>query len=60
MLTFNLYLLPENCYKRIETETKAIKDEIVKKLSNTPIDKEVVVLYEGENLPEQVLNRIKM
>ncbi|CAH0407433.1 unnamed protein product [Chilo suppressalis] len=44
--------LCENCYKRIENETKLIKDKIVEKLGNSPIDKEVVILYENE-APEQ-------
>ncbi|CAG9795067.1 unnamed protein product [Diatraea saccharalis] len=44
--------LCENCYTKIETETKLIKDKIVEKLGGSPIDKEVVVLYENET-PEQ-------
>ncbi|KAL4716604.1 hypothetical protein ACJJTC_008239 [Scirpophaga incertulas] len=43
-----------NCYKRIEDETNIIKDKIVEKLGGTPIDKEVVVLYNGDNIPDKV------
>ncbi|XP_050667694.1 39S ribosomal protein L32, mitochondrial [Leptidea sinapis] len=42
-----------NCYKKIEAETKEIQDKIVQKLANKPIENDVIVLYEGENLPEQ-------
>ncbi|KAL0882478.1 hypothetical protein ABMA27_000947 [Loxostege sticticalis] len=42
-----------NCYKKIESETKEIKAKIVEKLGSSPIDKEVIVLYEGENVPDQ-------
>ncbi|XP_038220202.1 39S ribosomal protein L32, mitochondrial [Zerene cesonia] len=42
-----------NCYKKIEAETKEIQDVIVKKLGNKPIENDVIVLYEGENLPDQ-------
>ncbi|XP_028179442.1 large ribosomal subunit protein bL32m [Ostrinia nubilalis] len=42
-----------HCYKKIESETKEIQEKIVEKLSNSPIDKEVIVLYEGENVPDQ-------
>ncbi|KOB69433.1 Mitochondrial ribosomal protein L32 [Operophtera brumata] len=45
--------LCENCYKRVEEETKLIKDKIIEKLGNQPIEQDVVVLYEGENVPEQ-------
>lgn len=37
-----------NCYAKIRDETNAIKDKIVKELKLDPIDKDVVVLYEGE------------
>lgn len=49
-------LFSENCYRRVEEETKLIKDKIIQKLGNQPIEQEVVVLYEGENMPEKVTN----
>lgn len=48
------YIFTENCYKRVEKETKLIKEKILENLGTKPIDKDVVVLYEGENLPEKV------
>ncbi|CAK1546147.1 unnamed protein product [Leptosia nina] len=42
-----------NCYKKVEAETKEIQDKIVEKLANKPIENEVIVLYDGENLPDQ-------
>ncbi|XP_052749223.1 39S ribosomal protein L32, mitochondrial isoform X2 [Galleria mellonella] len=42
-----------NCYKKVEMETNEIKEKIQEKLAKTPIDKDVIVLYEGENLPDQ-------
>lgn len=50
-------MFSENCYKRVEEETKLIKDKIIEKLGNLqPIEQDVVVLYEGENMPEKVTN----
>ncbi|XP_068631215.1 large ribosomal subunit protein bL32m [Battus philenor] len=42
--------LCENCYKRVENETKEIKAKIQEKLGGSPIDKDVIVLYEGEDV----------
>lgn len=42
-----------NCYKKIGKETKEIQGEILKKLGNGPIEQDVIVLYEGETLPDQ-------
>ncbi|XP_059046090.1 large ribosomal subunit protein bL32m isoform X2 [Achroia grisella] len=42
-----------NCYKKVEIETNEIKERIQEKLANTAIDKDVVVLYEGEKVPDQ-------
>ncbi|CAG4993412.1 unnamed protein product [Parnassius apollo] len=41
-----------NCYKRVESETKEIQAKIQEKLGNNPIEKDVIVLYEGESVPE--------
>ncbi|XP_049870463.1 39S ribosomal protein L32, mitochondrial [Pectinophora gossypiella] len=42
-----------NCYKKVEQETKEIQAKIKEKLGLEPIEKDVVVLYEGENLPDE-------
>ncbi|NP_001091811.1 mitochondrial ribosomal protein L32 [Bombyx mori] len=42
-----------NCYKKIGKETKEIQGEILKKLGSGPIEQDVIVLYEGETLPDQ-------
>ncbi|CAK1598900.1 unnamed protein product [Parnassius mnemosyne] len=41
-----------NCYNRVESETKEIQAKIQEKLGLNPIEKDVIVLYEGENVPE--------
>lgn len=46
--------LQGNCYKKIGKETKEIQGEILKKLGSGPIEQDVIVLYEGETLPDQV------
>lgn len=43
-----LVLFSENCYNKVMEETRSMQEEIVKELKLDPIDKEVVVLYEGE------------
>ncbi|CAF4767322.1 unnamed protein product [Pieris macdunnoughi] len=42
-----------HCYKKVEAETKEIQEKIVEKLANKPIENDVIVLYDGENLPDQ-------
>ncbi|CAH2105590.1 unnamed protein product [Euphydryas editha] len=43
-----------NCYKRTEIETKEIQAKIEEKLGNNkPIENDVIVLYDGENLPDE-------
>ncbi|KAL7024616.1 hypothetical protein ACKWTF_013127 [Chironomus riparius] len=37
-----------NCYAKIKDETNEIKEKIIKELKLDPVDKEVVVLYDGE------------
>lgn len=37
-----------HCYDKVRKETESIKDKIMKKLKLSPVDSEVVVLYEGE------------
>lgn len=49
-------IISGHCYKKVEAETKEIQDKVLEKLGQ-PIEKDVVVLYEGENLPEQVINK---
>nr|NP_001298805.1 39S ribosomal protein L32, mitochondrial [Papilio xuthus]BAM18400.1 mitochondrial ribosomal protein L32 [Papilio xuthus] len=44
--------LCEHCYKKVEIETKEIQAKIQEKLGNSPIEKDVIVLYEGENPPD--------
>lgn len=48
-----------HCYKKVEAETKEIQDKIQEKLGNLkPIESDVIVLYNGENLPEQVFIKL--
>jgi large subunit ribosomal protein L32 len=39
-----------HCYDKVRKETEAIKDKILKKLHLKPVDSEVIVLYDGENV----------
>jgi large subunit ribosomal protein L32 len=41
-------VLCPKCYSQIIAETNSIKDKILSALKLDPVDKEVVVLYEGE------------
>lgn len=45
---FESGVLCPHCYDKVRKETAAIKDKILAKLHLTPIDSEVVVLYDGE------------
>ncbi|CAH0605403.1 unnamed protein product [Chrysodeixis includens] len=45
--------LCEHCYSKVKKETKEIQGEIQKKLDLKPIENDVVVLYEGEQLPDE-------
>ncbi|XP_053603778.1 large ribosomal subunit protein bL32m [Plodia interpunctella] len=45
--------LCENCYSKIKVETEEIKQKIQEKLGSGPIEKDVIVLYEGDNTEEQ-------
>ncbi|KAJ0178746.1 hypothetical protein K1T71_005521 [Dendrolimus kikuchii] len=43
-----------NCYKRVKEETEAIQAKIQEKLGGgKPIEQDVIVLYEGENVTEK-------
>lgn len=39
-----------HCYDKVRKETELIKEEIKKKLHLSPVDSEVVVLYDGEEV----------
>jgi len=39
-----------HCYDKVRKETESIKDKIMEKLHLQPIDKEVVILYDGEKV----------
>ncbi|XP_055698434.1 39S ribosomal protein L32, mitochondrial [Phlebotomus papatasi] len=43
-------VLCPHCYSRVKAETEAMQEEIQKELGLQPIDKDVIVLYEGEKL----------
>jgi large subunit ribosomal protein L32 len=45
-------LLCAHCYDKVRKETESIKEKIMKKLKLSPVDSEVVVLYDGEK-PEK-------
>ncbi|XP_013190197.1 large ribosomal subunit protein bL32m [Amyelois transitella] len=42
-----------NCYSKVKEETEEIKQKIQEKLGTGPIEKDVIVLYEGDSTPEQ-------
>ncbi|XP_041970446.1 39S ribosomal protein L32, mitochondrial [Aricia agestis] len=42
-----------HCYKKVEAETKEIQAKIQEQQGNKPIENDVIVLYEGDNLPEK-------
>lgn len=42
------YSISANCYKRIREETKLMQQQIETELGLNPVDKDVVVLYDGE------------
>lgn len=42
----------------VEAETKEIQEKIIEKLANKPIENDVIVLYDGENLPDQVYKNV--
>lgn len=37
-----------HCYEKVKIETKEIRDAIKKKLGLSPVEKNVIVLYDGE------------
>jgi len=43
-------VLCPHCYDKVRKETELIKDKIMKDLKLKPIDKDVVVLYDGEKV----------
>ncbi|KAG6441508.1 hypothetical protein O3G_MSEX001829 [Manduca sexta] len=45
--------LCEKCYKRVQEETRKIKNKIQEKIGNSRIEQDVIVLYEGESIPDQ-------
>ncbi|XP_075971757.1 mitochondrial ribosomal protein L32 [Anticarsia gemmatalis] len=45
--------LCENCYTKIKKETEEIQAKITEKLGINPVEQDVVVLYQGETLPDQ-------
>lgn len=47
-MTYIMYEISANCYKRIREETEAMQKAIEAELKLEPIDKEVVVLYDNE------------
>lgn len=47
-VVFLSFPLPAGCYKKVKAETEAMQEAIQKELQLDPVDKEVVVLYDGE------------
>lgn len=43
------FVLLATCYKKVIEETTEMRETIQEKLQLDPVDKEVVVLYQGEN-----------
>ena len=42
-----------HCYKKVIQETNEIKEAIQKDIGLKPIEKDVIVLYDGENVEEE-------
>ncbi|XP_017477469.1 PREDICTED: 39S ribosomal protein L32, mitochondrial [Rhagoletis zephyria] len=49
-----LGILCPHCYKKVELETRLMQEKIQEKLGLEPVEHEVVVLYEGEQLEGSV------
>lgn len=47
------------CYDKVRQETELMQDKIQEKLGLDPIEKEVVVLYEGEKTSETVEDNVR-
>lgn len=55
----NCYLyISATCYKKTREETQAIQDKIEAELGLDPVDKTVVVLYDGEKQEQVMVNEI--
>lgn len=39
---------PGNCYAKVKEETTRLQEKIIEALGLSPVDKEVVVLYKGD------------
>ena len=37
-----------NCYEKVKTETSAMQEKMVQELGINPVEKEVVIVYQGE------------
>lgn len=48
MLIYSYYFPTANCYKKVIEETKLMQEKIKNSLGLEPVDKEVVILYDGE------------
>lgn len=51
-----LEIISDVCYKKVETETKAIQDKLINDLGLSPVEKDVVVLYDNEKAKVVSLN----
>ena len=49
------YIISEHCYTKVKKETEEIQAKIQEKLGINPVEHDVVVLYQGETLPDEVL-----
>jgi hypothetical protein len=47
-----LSFLAAHCYAKVRTETEAMQSAIQNELGLNPVEKEVVVLYEGEKVEQ--------
>lgn len=45
---YEVGIICAHCYDKVRKETEAIKEKIMEKLKLSPVDSEVVVLYDGE------------
>lgn len=45
-------ILCAHCYDKVRKETESIKDKIMEKLQLSPVESEVVVLYDGEKVDQ--------
>lgn len=57
-LSFFLHLA--HCYEKVRVETQQMQDKIQSDLGLSPVEQEVIVLYDGEKAEQVLSNRNKI